>query len=443
MTIQFIDHINLNQSEIRQAVLENLATAPTSPSPKKGQQYFDTTSNKTGTYNGSSWDYAGSGAVTSINVNSPLTTTGGNTPTLGINPASGATAGSMSITDYTKLAASTALNTVSTIVQRDSSGNFAAGTITANLTGTASNASNLGSQTPAFYQARANHTGTQTASTISDFAANVVSTRLDQFASPTSAVGFGSQRITAVADPTNPSDAATKNYVDAAITTGNNKGTARAAAWTNVTLATPGASIDSVTLVSGDIVLLAGQTTASQNGLYVWTGASTALTRTTAADTSAEVKSGLFVYISEGTTCGSNGYTLTTPNPIVLDTTALTFTQTSGAGQIVAGTGITKTGNTLNVNTTANAGIVVNADDIGVDYTIVTRKYTQLIGDGTSNSITVTHTCNNDNPTVVLKQALTPFNVMQCGVLAISTTQVTLTFATAPTSNQYRVTIQG
>jgi len=66
--------------------------------------------------------------------------------------------------------------------------------------------------------ARANHTGTQTASTISDFDTQVRTSRLDQMAAPTAAVPLNAQKLTGVADPTTAQDASTKAYVDAQIT---------------------------------------------------------------------------------------------------------------------------------------------------------------------------------------------------------------------------------
>lgn len=435
----FLDHVDFSKLEARNLVTHKLASAPASP--VAGQRYFDTTSNKEGVYNGSSWDYAGSGGVTSVAGTAPIVSSGGSNPVISITPASGSFAGSMSISDFTKLGASTAANTVSTLVQRDSSGNFGAGTITATLTGTASNASNLNSQTPAYYLARANHTGVQTSATISDFDAQVRLSRLDQLAAPTAAVGFNNQRLTALAAPTVGSDAVNKTYADALIATGNNKGSVRVAASTNIILATPGTAIDSVTLATNDIVLLTAQTTASQNGLYVFNGSASPLTRATNADLSAEVTSGLFVFVSEGLSSGSNGYTLVTPNPIVLDTTALTFTQTSGAGQIVAGLGLTKTGNVLNAG--PGVGIITNADDIAIDQAIVARKYSQLIGDGTTTSITVTHTVNNAAPLYSVVQAATPFNAVMPTVAFPTVSTAVFTFATAPTVNQYRVTLIG
>jgi hypothetical protein len=61
--------------------------------------------------------------------------------------------------------------------------------------------------------ARANHTGTQTASTISDFDTQVRTSRLDQMAVPTAAVALNAQKITGLADPTNAQDAVTLNYI--------------------------------------------------------------------------------------------------------------------------------------------------------------------------------------------------------------------------------------
>jgi hypothetical protein len=66
--------------------------------------------------------------------------------------------------------------------------------------------------------ARANHTGTQTASTISDFDTQVRTSRLDQMAAPTGSVSLNSQKITSLGTPTTSTDAATKGYIDTEIT---------------------------------------------------------------------------------------------------------------------------------------------------------------------------------------------------------------------------------
>jgi len=226
---------------------------------------------------------------------------------------------------------------------------------------------------------------TLTASKISDFDTQVRVSTLNQMAVPTTAVNFNSQRITSLADPVGSQDAVTKAYADALIATGNNKGTVRVASTANVNISLPGGTLDSVTLIANDLILLKDQTTASENGLYVWSSARTPLVRAGNANASAEVKAGLFVFVSEGTVNGNNGYTLTTDEPITLGTTALVFTQTSGAGQIIDGAGLTKTGNTLNVIGTSNR-ITVNADSVDIASTYVGQTSITTLGTITTGS---------------------------------------------------------
>src|SRR5215212_2924936 len=108
--------------------------------------------------------------------------------------------------------------------------------------------------------ARANHTGSQLASTISNFDTQVRTSRLDQMAAPTSALSVGGQRITSLADPTGSTDAATYQWVNSQIDARVNgqdwKASVRVATSTNTTLAAPGSTVDGVTMVAGDRVLL-------------------------------------------------------------------------------------------------------------------------------------------------------------------------------------------
>ena len=171
-------------------------------------------------------------------------------------------------------------------------------------------------------------------------------------------------------------------------------------------------TVDGVALSVGDRVLVKDQSTGSQNGIYLV--ASGSWTRTTDANTSAKVNPGLFVFVEQGTANADSGWVLTTDAPITLDTTALTFAQFSGAGQITAGSGLTKTGNTLAVG--AGTGITVNADDVALTGQalafhnlatngLVARTAANTVAGrtltGTTNRITIT---NGDgvsgNPTV-------------------------------------------
>jgi len=201
--------------------------------------------------------------------------------------------------------------------------------------------------------ARANHTGTQLASTISNFDTQVRTSRLDQMAAPTSALNANGQRITSLADPTGATDAANQqwvnNQIDARVNGQDWKASVRVASTANVTLSAPGASIDGVALVAGDRVLLRAQTAGAENGIWVWNGAAVAMTRATDADVSAEVTAGMTVPVTEGTTLGDTIWLLTTNDAITLGTTALAFTQIAGAGAYTAGTGLTLTGNVFSL----------------------------------------------------------------------------------------------
>ncbi len=129
-------------------------------------------------------------------------------------------------------------------------------------------------------------------------------------------------------------------------------------------------AIDGVTLTVNARVLVKNQTTAAQNGFYkvttVGTGSTNwVLTRTPDADAASELTAGAFTFAEEGTLNGDNGYVLSTNGAITLGTTAITFEQFSGAGQITAGDGLTKNGNTIDAVGTADK-ITISADAITI-----------------------------------------------------------------------------
>lgn len=103
------------------------------------------------------------------------------------------------------------------------------------------------------------------------------------------------------------------------------KAPVRAASTGNVTIATPGASIDGVALAAGDRVLLKNQTTDSENGIYVWNGAAAAMTRAPDFAASADIATGMLVAVTAGTVNGSSLWMLTTVGALTLGSTALTF----------------------------------------------------------------------------------------------------------------------
>jgi phage-related tail fiber protein len=202
---------------------------------------------------------------------------------------------------------------------------------------------------------------TLTAAKISDFDTQVRTSRLDQMALPTADVSMNSRKLTNLLDPVNAQDAATKNYVDMTVQGLDPKQSVRAATTANIATLSGTMTIDGIALVAGDRVLVKDQTTASQNGIYVV--AAGAWSRSLDADTWAELP-GAYVFAEAGTTNADMGYVCTVEAGGTLGTTSITFQQFSGAGQISAGLGLTKNGNSIDIGTASSARIVVNADNI-------------------------------------------------------------------------------
>ena len=325
--------------------------------------------------------------------------------------------------------------------------------------------------------ARANHTGTQAASTISDFDTQVRTSRLDQMANPTASVSLNSQRITNVADPTQASDAATKSYVDAFATGLDPKPSVRAATTGDITLS--GAqTIDGVSIAATERVLVKNQTTASQNGIYVAAVGSWA--RASDSDTTAELTAGSFVFVEEGTVNADSGWVLATDGAVTVDTTNQSWVQFSGAGQITAGDGLTKTGNTIDVvGTSGRISVAASAVDISSTYvgqsTITTlgtvatgtwegttvdvahggtgavttaaaktslgftTRFSANVGDGAATDYTITHSLASRDLIIQVREAASPYEQVSVDIEYTTENTATLRFAAAPGVNAYRI----
>ena len=233
--------------------------------------------------------------------------------------------------------------------------------------------------------------------------------------------------ITITDSPINGTDAANKNYVDSAVAGLTWKASVLVGAFTNITLSGT-QTIDGVAVNAGDRVLVAGQTTASQNGIYVVAVGS--WTRSTDANTGAELV-GAAVFVSQGSVYADSAWTCTN-TVIVLGTTAITFTQFNGASGITAGVGLLKTGNVLSVN--MGAGIAqLPTYDVGVD--LYTGGGLLLTTDGSTPSTSASAQLSL-TPTGVVAGSYTKVSVDQYGRVlssgSISSSDVTTALGYTP-----------
>lgn len=295
---------------------------------------------------------------------------------------------------------------------------------------------------------------------------------------------------------------APKSYVDAISQGLDVKESVKAATTSNITLSGEAPDVvDGISLSANDRVLVKEQTDASENGIYMvqtlGTGSNGTWVRSGDADTSAKVTPGLFTFVEAGLTYDNAGFVLGTDAPIVLGTTELNFVQFSGAGQLTAGDGLTKSGNILNVVGTTDR-ITVNGDSIdiasgyvgqtsittlgtvstgnwqgstiGIAYggtnntsfttdkliyfdgtslasttlnvSNITRKYSANIGDGSSTNISITHSLGTKDVIVSVREVATDDEVM-AEISRPSIDTVELSFNVAPASNSYRVVVIG
>jgi len=176
------------------------------------------------------------------------------------------------------------------------------------------------------------------------------------------------------------------------------KQSVRVSSATNVNLAAPGATVDGVALSVGERFLTRGQTLGQENGLYDYQGPATPAIRSEDADTSAEVTAGMVVIVEEGTAADTL-WLLATNNPIVLGTTPLTFVRVGG------------------------------------------NAFAQLVGDGSSQTIAVTHNLGTKFLHVTVFRNSGVFVEVQPEVQHTDNNTITLRFTPAPALNEFYVVI--
>jgi hypothetical protein len=240
--------------------------------------------------------------------------------------------------------------------------------------------------------------------------------------------------------PTSSGDAANKAYVDSAIEGLAWKDSCRVATQSNTNLSSPGATIDGISMSSGDRVLVRNQTSAPANGIYLWNGSSTAMTRAADTATSADLEQAVTT-VEEGSDAGAT-FRQTNVN-FTLDSGSVTWTSfgTSAASASESTAGVAEIATQTETNTGTDDARIVTPAKLAA-YTGFTKKYSTSIGDGAATSYVVTHNLGSKDVLVQCRYVSTDAQVI-ADITNTSTTTCTIVFAAAPTTNQIRVVVIG
>jgi hypothetical protein len=458
MARKFLVSIDLTKNELQNAVIQNLATAPATPSA--GQIYYNTVDNQLYIYNGTHWEVAGNAVQSGLLTNRPGagTVDAGTifyaTDTYLFYYSDGSTWTQTNafgtVTAQTSYGAASADGSTTTYARSDHShGTPALGTATPNaISGAAGGAGSA--STPS----KEDHTHAFT---------------------PSQDLAMAGFKLTSLGTPTADTDAANKGYVDSVAQGLDTKASVVAATTTDGILATAFADtqvVDGVTLATGNRILIKNQSTPTENGIYV-VAASGAPTRSTDMDAGSEFPSA-YVFVEEGTVNADTGWVCTNNAPVTLGSTNIVWAQFSGAGTYTANNGVLLTGSVfsfeprsgyglqtgatgaeiklattsgLNLSSDlavgAGNGISVLTNTVAIDTAVVVRKYGADVGDGAATSYTITHNLGTKDVQVTVYDNSSPYAEVICDVNHATTNTITLLFSVAPTSNQYRVVVQG
>jgi hypothetical protein len=476
MARKFLVSIDLNKNELQNAVIQNLATAPSTPSA--GQVYYNTTDNQLYIYNGTRWEVAGNAVLSGLLASRPAAAT--------VDAGTIYYATDTYLFYYSDGSAWAQTNQFGTITAQTSYGASSGnGTATDyarsdHTHGTPA----LGTATPNAIAGVTGSAGTATTPSKEDH------THAFTPAADLSMAGF---KLTSLGAPSADTDAANKGYVDAVAQGLDVKAsvvyataavlsayTFSATAGGTLTANANGAlSVDGSTPSVNDRILVKNETSgdAPYNGIYVVTTVGDGsnpyvLTRSADANISAEVTDGMFTFVEQGTTNSSTSWVLTTNNPITLNTTGLVFAQFSGAGTYTASNGVLLTGTnftfdpragyglqtgatgaeiklatTSGLNLTsdlavgAGNGISVLTNTVAIDSSVVVSKYSTNVGDGAATSYTITHNLGTRDVIVSVYEASGSYAEVICDVNHATTNTITLLFSVAPTLDQYRVVV--
>lgn len=246
--------------------------------------------------------------------------------------------------------------------------------------------------------------------------------------------------ITGVGAPSSGTDAATKQYVDNVAAGLDPKPSVRAATTANITLSGT-QTIDGVAVTAGNRVLVKNQSTASENGIYVvaagaWTRATDAVQGT--------LTPGALVIAEEGSANADSIWLLTNDGAITVGTTSIQWTRFQAGVTYTFGNGLTLNASTVSVN--AGTGLIVDGTSLRVDpaYSGFVKRYSATIT-STATTVTITHNLGTLDviPAIYDITNASARALIDADLIVIDANTVQLTFGTAPTNGQYRITLLG
>lgn len=248
-------------------------------------------------------------------------------------------------------------------------------------------------------------------------------------------------KILNLPDPTLAQHPATKAYVDSAVEGLAWKDSVRVATTANITISGPGATIDGITMVANDRVLVKDQTTGSQNGIYIWNGSATPMTRAADASTFAELEQAVLT-VEEGTSAGAS-FRQTVVNGTI-DSTTVTWTNfgTSAASATETVAGIAEIATQTETDTGTDDQRIVTPLKLKTSK-LFNKSFGQTIGDGSATAFNIDHNFNTRDVLVTVYKNSGNYDDVLVDVTRPTVNRVTVTFASAPSASAYRVVVQG
>ena len=254
---------------------------------------------------------------------------------------------------------------------------------------------------------------------------------------------FDFQSVSKVINLPSPSasgDGVPKSYVDSLVEGLAWKDSVRVSTQANLNLSSPGATIDGITMASQDRVLVRSQTTTSQNGIYIWNGAAVAMTRSLDATTFVELEQAVTT-VEEGTSAATTWRQDQINGTIDSSTISWVAFGTSAPSASESTAGIAELATQAETDAGTDDARIITPLKLAT-WSGRIKKFSVSVGDGSATSYTVTHNLASRDVHVTVYNA-SNYEEVITDVAHTTTNTLTVIFATAPSSDAYRVVVIG